>query len=204
MKIIELCRLAKSYRQKKVLTDVSCTFRKGELALLVGENGSGKSTLLKGILGFIKFRAGEVALRTGLIGYVPERFAFPPYCSVGDFLKGLCPDRSQEEISNLLAQWELADSEKCLLKNLSKGMAQKVLIIQALLTKAELYLFDEPLNGLDQRMQEFFLANLHALKKQGATVIIATHFPERFRLCAERMLILENGVLYDTPSPLSF
>jgi len=204
MKIIELRCLSKAYHRKEVLTEVSYDFRKSELVLLVGENGSGKSTLIKGIIGLVRFNAGEVLLHTDLIAYVPERFAFPAYLTILDFLRTICPNYSKEAISALLEEWELEPYKNYLLKNLSKGMAQKVLIMQALLTQAELYLFDEPLNGLDQWMQELFIQTLLALKKEKATIIIATHYPECFLPCADRILTLKNGGLYDTPASLSF
>jgi ABC-type multidrug transport system ATPase subunit len=201
MPIIELSKVSKQYGTHKVLDSVTYAFESGKCYLIIGNNGSGKSTLLKGILGFARFSDGIVHLQTKRIGYVPERIVFPELLSVSEFLESLSGISGNSDSSNkslrLLTEWGLGNERTRKLHELSKGMLQKLLIIQSLVEDNDLYLFDEALNGLDYEVQYKFIQTVSSLRSQKKTILISTHFPELFYPYCDCLLKIENGGLYE-------
>ncbi|HBP26120.1 MAG TPA: ABC transporter ATP-binding protein, partial [Acholeplasmatales bacterium] len=118
--------------------------------------------------------------------------------------RGLKGKKANERIDALLEEWELSDSRDRKMGELSKGMNQKVLIIQALLTSPELYFFDEPMSGLDERSQRRLVNQIRALKIEKKTMIVTTHYPRQYEQAADIALIMENGKLYEKSDILPF
>lgn len=201
MPIIELTKVSKLYGTHQVLDSITYAFERGKCYLIIGENGSGKTTLLKGILGFVRFTSGMVRLQTNRIGYVPERIVFPELVSVSEFLGSLTgisgKNDSMENFLRLLDEWGLGKDKTRKLHELSKGMLQKLLIIQSLAQDNELYLFDEALNGLDYGVQYKFIQTVSFLRSRGKTILISTHFPELFYPYCDCLLKIEKGGLYE-------
>lgn len=210
MKIIELNNITKNYQRNKVLCNLSYSFKKGYYYILVGENGCGKSTLIKSILGLVKLNSGKIILNTNKISYIPEKISFPEFITVYDFLvnigliRGMTQNILEERILKLLCEWKIEAAKNKQMSYLSKGMHQKVLIIQALLRDSELYLFDEPLNGLDSYMKAKFLETISQLKQQKKTVLVITHYPEYYQSNSDIILNLENGKVCEKLSQVSF
>jgi ABC-type multidrug transport system ATPase subunit len=210
MKIIELLQVKKSYGKQKVLDRVSYVFGSGKCYLLVGENGSGKSTLLKGMLGLINFDSGTVKIPKTAIGYVPERMVFPEFISIDQCLaelariRGLTEKKANENIGALLKEWDLSDHGNRKMGELSKGMHQKVLIIQALLTGPELFFFDEPMSGLDEKSQRQLIGQMEILKQHKKTLIVTTHYPKQYESVADVALKMEDGKLNEKSCFLPF
>jgi ABC-type multidrug transport system ATPase subunit len=195
MKIIELNNVSKRFRYQKVFENFSFFVNKGECILLVGANGSGKSTLIRGILGLIGFDSGLVRIRSDKISYVPERFSFPEFVTLKAFLKVLLLDFNDLELYHILDEWGLlCDSNKDL-GTFSKGMKQKVLLIQAIHSDSDILLFDEPLSGLDNLSETRLIRKLEVLKSNGKTILIASHNPNKFGNLPDRIIKLEGGDL---------
>ena len=198
MKIINLINLSKSYRNP-VINNISYSFIKGQTYLLVGENGSGKTTLIKLIMGFISPTSGKIEKLTKSISYVPDNLSFPDFLNVNEFLINLGNiyglNNISDEITDLANDWELDCSLK--LSELSKGMRQKVLIIQAFLKAGDVYIFDEPLNGLDKKMQELLSEKIKVLKNEGKTIIIISHQINIFSSLIDVILEIKDGKLYE-------
>jgi ABC-type multidrug transport system ATPase subunit len=138
---------------------------KAEKTILLGENGSGKSTLLKAIAGLVNYE-GEINVDATL-SYLPENPSFPKDVSVMDFLVALNAYNEK-----LLRDFHLMEHQTKKLSSLSKGMKQKVNIIQTLSVKASWYLFDEPAEGLDEETLNILITILRHLKSKW---ILATH-----------------------------
>jgi ABC-type multidrug transport system ATPase subunit len=210
MKIIELLQVTKSFGKQIVLDKVSYVFESAKCYLLIGENGSGKSTLLKGMLGLINFDSGTVQIPKTAIGYVPERMVFPEFLSIDQCLselariRGLKEIKASENIAALLKAWDLSDSRDRKMGELSKGMHQKVLIIQALLTSSELYFFDEPMSGLDEKSQRALIGQMEILKQHKKTLIVTTHYPKQYEPVADVALKMEDGRLNEKSDILPF
>ena len=152
--MIEIYNLQKYYHKKLVLSIDYLHFEKGKVYLLVGFNGSGKSTLLKSILKIIDYK-GKIEVNTSKIGFLPERFPEVSYISALSFLKGLIIDENEENIYKYAKLFNI--NLNISISNMSKGNLQKVMIVQAIMNNASLMIFDEPLNGLDPKMQDVFI-----------------------------------------------
>ena len=193
--IIEIRGLVKKYRKEKVLDIDTFSFVKGGCYLLVGANGSGKSTLIKLIVSLIKPTYGEINVYTNNIGYVPEKYTFPQYLTVYDFLDNLCKVKykkdMKDKINYLLKWWNIEKNKK--IKALSKGMKQKILIMQAIIEELDLYIFDEPLNGLDINSQNDFILMLYHLKMLGKTIIVSTHYEKYYQEFFDNYIYVKEG-----------
>lgn len=197
MNIIEINNLTKYYHFNLVIDNISFIFKKAKTYLIVGANGSGKSTLIKIILSFVKATTGYIYLHEDSIGYVPEKAIFPEMISINDFLSNLALIRKMDivdaniQINNKLSEWELDGNKR--MDKLSKGMTQKVLLIQALLHKPNLYIFDEPLNGLDAYSRIKFIKEIKLLQLQRKSIIIVTHYKDYYQDLADKILYIASG-----------
>jgi len=187
MRMIEARGVSKRYKSQVVLKDFDFLAERGEFVLLVGANGSGKTTFLKGLLGLVRFDSGTFLLGSRKIAYVPEKFAFPEFVSLEEFL-GLFVEG---EVESLLEEWGLKERRKKDFRKLSKGMRQKALLLQALHQDAEILVFDEPLNGLDKVSVRKFLEELKRLKAEGRTILLCSHSPQIFKKLADRTVVME-------------
>ena len=196
MDIIELRNITKVYNKHIVLNNLTYNFKRNMTYLLVGANGSGKSTLIKIILALVKPTIGTAKLNEERIGYVPEKGSFPEIVQIDNFLESIAlirnlhPSQIKDKINFYLSYWELDGSKR--MDKLSKGMMQKVLIIQALIHSPNLYIFDEPINGLDFESQKKFFYCINDLKTK-STIIIATHFRDYYQNLANKIIYINNG-----------
>lgn len=196
--MIEIINLKKQYGHNLVLDIDYFKFEKGKCYLLIGSNGSGKSTLIKTLLKVNLCDYGTIKINTNNIGYVPEKFYFPDFCSINNFLLSISNlynlENNQLVINSYCERFSLNKNMK--VSKLSKGMAQKVLIIQSLIHKASLFIFDEPINGLDFKSQQIFLNIIKELKKENKTIIIATHYPLFYKTISDKFVFLKERKLY--------
>lgn len=195
MKIIEINNLQKKY--PNFMIDINeFSFTIGKSYLLLGENGSGKTTLIKLILSLIKPTAGKVVCNTNKIGYAPEHFSLPQFYTVKEFLYNLSLIKNVKFNNHFIYLFKLDENKK--ISALSKGMKQKINIIQALIHHPDLYIFDEPINGLDQESQNLFLEIINSLQYLNKTIIITTHFEKYFQNLNLQRLIMNNGKIYES------
>ena len=201
MKIIEVCELSKKYHHHTVLKNVSLSIEKGNCYLLIGNNGAGKSTLIKCLLGITVFK-GVIIKRITKMGYVPEKMFLPLHLSVSRFLKEVAYVKGisvgiDTLIETHLKKWNLSDKKDSLIKTLSKGMMQKVSIIQCLMDNNEVIIFDEVLNGLDQENQALLFETIKDLKKQGVTFIVSSHYPKEYLEVVDRVIEIKNKRVFE-------
>lgn len=178
--MIIIKNLIKKYKNNLVLNIPYFNFKSGYSYMIIGSNGSGKSTLIKCLLGINKIDSGFIEIRTNNIGYIPEKYYFPEFCTINKFLEcviELYDLQNNHILIDYYCNKFSLDKNKSLSK-LSKGMMQKVLIIQALIHDAQVFIFDEPLNGLDTKSQNIFFNIIEDLKEKNKTIIITTHYPE--------------------------
>ena len=192
--MIEIYNLQKYYHKKLVLSIDYLHFEKGKVYLLVGFNGSGKSTLLKSILKIIDYK-GKIEVNTSKIGFLPERFPEVSYISSLSFLRGLIIDENEENIHKYAKLFNIILNLS--ISNMSKGNLQKVMIVQAIMNNASLMIFDEPLNGLDPKMQDVFINIIKELKNENRCIIITTHYQKYYENVLDEIIYLENGKIYE-------
>lgn len=186
MKIISIKDLKKKFGKNIIFDNLSIDIMSGQCYLFIGENGSGKSTLFKCLIGLSKIDSGEINMGNIKIGYVPEKLIMPNEMTVKEFLycfgelKGVEIIELDNIIDNELKKWGIFEKKNRKIGSLSKGMIQKILIIQAVLDNPDLIVFDEVLNGLDRCSQKVLFSNVKQYKETGKTIIIASHYPKEY------------------------
>ena len=166
--------------------------------MIVGENGAGKSTLLKIILGLVYSTSGTITKNDLQIGYVPEKMTPPQFISIYDFLLVLndLKNGKKEDIDYYLKYWLLDNDKNKKIRELSKGMLQKVIITQAFLGKPDALIFDEALNGLDQDMQRKLL-DLIKKEKKNKIIIITSHYQDYYKDVVDKTLLIKDGKIWE-------
>jgi ABC-type multidrug transport system ATPase subunit len=187
------------------LEGIDLAVEQGSTLALLGPNGAGKSTLFSCLLGFatpsrgnIKFRGHNLrAEHRANFGYVSERVALYGHRSVLENttffaeLKGV----SDLEVRRQLERVQLADVSERKVRQLSKGMLQRLGLAIALLGEPELIVLDEPFNGLDPVLLDKFMSIIREEQSRGATFIISTHTISAIEPLASHVAILLYGHL---------
>ncbi|RAS78873.1 ABC transporter ATP-binding protein [Priestia endophytica] len=208
--IMELRNITKYYRNKLVLENVSFSIHKRQIIALVGKNGSGKSTLLKIIGGLIKPDSGEVyKLASPLkMGYVPEitpshiPFTLEEYLIHMGKIRGMDKQHLRQRIDCLLEMFHLQADRRTAIAELSKGMKQKVIIMQSLIEETDFLILDEPLSGLDPKAQSDVETILLSLKQRGLNIIFTCHETKLIENLVDRLLCIKNHQIVQTSVPV--
>jgi ABC-2 type transport system ATP-binding protein len=187
--MLAITDVSKSFNRKLALDAVSLHVQKGEIYGLLGPNGAGKTTLIRIINQIIEADKGTLRFdgklmsneHLRLIGYLPEERGL--YKSMGVLeqlvflaqLRGISKENAVKSANFWLEKFDIKDWSKKRIEELSKGMAQKVQFIAAIVHEPELLILDEPLSGFDPLNVELILNELKSLKSQGKTIILSTH-----------------------------
>ena len=191
MTLIKMFDITKKYKNRLIISNSSFEIDSKTSYILIGENGTGKTTIIKIIIGLVNLSSGGIQKNTNSIGYLPDKCLLPNHITIKSFLELF--HKKNKLIEDYLKEWDLYNHKDKKVNNLSKGMFQKLMIINMLLKEEELYILDEPLNGLDEMSQKMFFAKIISLKKKGKSVIVATHFPKMYEKHFDRVLKIENG-----------
>lgn len=190
---ISIENLAKKYRRMVVFKNVDLVIDSKKYNFLVGQNGTGKSTFIKCLLGEVKYD-GIINLSNLRISYAPERINLPDYISVINFLTLLAKIDDynlatiREKIKYYLKNFDLEQYKKMPLCKLSQGNRQKVILIQALMMEGDIYIFDEPLTGLDENSQNVFIQELKKKKSEKKLIIISTHRLDSYKFRSKNII----------------
>lgn len=208
--IIEVKELTKDYKNNRGLFDLSFVLKKGEFCGLIGENGAGKSTLMRLLMGFIKPDKGHIYINgfepfknqeaiKEYLGYVPGEINYPDLQKGNDFLTlqaEMDPSFNKDKANYLINKLQLDISAYP--KRMSKGMKQKMAIVNAFAKNKEMYLLDEPTTGLDPLMREAFLELLEKEKEDGKAIFMSSNtFEEIERVCSRVIYISEGKIVTD-------
>ncbi|SES70645.1 ABC transporter ATP-binding protein [Anaerobranca gottschalkii] len=189
--VIELNGVSKLYKGKAGILNCNLKIPEGQITAFIGKNGAGKTTTIKLIMGFLKPSSGKITVfgkeKNWLnpckdIGYLPEIFSFPPLYTIHELFSSLAGMRKisyktiKEDIDVLIELFELKEHLKKNIGAMSKGTKQKVGIIQTLLHKPKLIIFDEPTTGLDPLARNrFFKVIKEYCLKERASIIFSSH-----------------------------
>jgi ABC-2 type transport system ATP-binding protein len=187
--MLKVTEITKSFNRKFALDAVFMQMNKGEIFGLLGPNGAGKTTLIRIINQIIQKDSGTIHFDGKLmteehlrfIGYLPEERGLYKTMRVLDQLiflaqiRGLNYSDSKRNALHWLEKFDIQDWSKKRIEELSKGMAQKIQFIAALLHEPDVLILDEPLSGFDPVNVELILNELKSLKEQGRTIILSTH-----------------------------
>jgi ABC-2 type transport system ATP-binding protein len=214
---IETRDLSKTYvegllrrKRQQALKGVSLRVERGEIFGLLGGNGAGKTTFIKTLLDIIRTSAGEARLlgypagdRRGrkLVGYLPENLRVPRHLTGNtalEFYGNLSNVPSavvRRKRGALLDKVGLAERAKDPVRTYSKGMLQRLGLAQAMLHDPELFILDEPTDGLDPLARSQVRGYLTDLKRQGKTIFLNSHILQEVELICDRVAILDKGIL---------
>jgi Cu-processing system ATP-binding protein len=204
--VVEIERATKRYGGIEAVRDVSLTLEPGETVALVGHNGAGKTTLFKLMLGLARPSsgtirvlgedptAGEFAAR-GRLGYLPESVSFNTALTGREVLAFYARLKNEpaSKTLELLARVGLTTASDRAIRTYSKGMRQRLGLIQALLGDPLLLLLDEPTTGLDPALRLEFYEIVQELQQRGATVVLSSHALTEIEERARRVIIMNKG-----------
>jgi ABC-2 type transport system ATP-binding protein len=201
--------LGKRYGATLALDRLDLTVRRGEVYGYLGPNGAGKTTTIRLLLGLHRPSAGSAEL-FGIdawsepvsahrrVAYVPgEPFLWPALTGAEtfEFLARLHGGTDTAYRDELIERFQLDTSKK--IRALSKGNRQKVQLVAALATRAELLLLDEPTSGLDPLMEMAFRESVEEARGRGQTVFLSSHILSEVEALCDRVGILRGGRLVD-------
>ncbi len=209
--ILEIRNLSKTYKGGlRALDSVDLDIRRGEIFALLGPNGAGKTTLIGAVCGLVRptegvIRAfGEDVSRhwrsvRRRIGLVPQELAFDMFARVDHsvaYSRGMfgCPP-SKARIEEVLRSLSLWDKRASKIRELSGGMKRRVMIAKALSHDPELLFLDEPTAGVDVELRRDMWRQIGALRDQGTTIILTTHYIEEAQEMADRVGVINKGKL---------
>ena len=203
--IIEVAGLRKSFGRTVALDGLDLAVRSGEVHGFLGPNGAGKSTALRVLLGLLRADGGRATLLGGdpwrdavalhrRLAYVPGDVTLWPSLSGGetiDLLGRLRGGISRARRDELVARFELDPKKKG--RAYSKGNRQKVALIAAFASDAELLLLDEPTSGLDPLMEEVFRQCVTEERDRGRSVLLSSHILAEVEALCDRVTIIRRG-----------
>ena len=210
---IEVRALGKSFGRTRALDGLDLTVRTGEVHAFLGPNGAGKTTTIRILLGLLRKDSGEASLLGGdpwrdavplhaRLAYVPGDVTLWPSLTGGEIIdllgslrgsrSGLDPKRRQE----LIERFALDPAKKA--RAYSKGNRQKVALIAALASDAELLIFDEPTAGLDPLMEATFRDCVQDERRRGRTVLLSSHILAEAEALSDRVTIIRDGRAAET------
>ena len=191
-----------------VLDNINLTLEKGSLSLIVGGNGSGKTMLLRALSGLIFPTSGEILIDGKKlifnekfpvdIGICIEQNGMQSNISGFEnlaYLANINKIIDEEEILRYMKLFDVYKYKDMKFKKYSLGMKKKLALIQAVMENQDLMIFDEPLNGLDEKSIDMFVKLLEEEKAKGKTIIIATHKQNIFENILDGVLEMYNGRL---------
>jgi iron(III) transport system ATP-binding protein len=216
--LLRIRNLTKRFGQFTALNDVSLDVPKGEFVCFLGPSGCGKTTLLRAIAGLDPQDAGMIEIAGRDVSHLPpaardfgivfQSYALFPNLTVGSNVGyGLVNRRAgraamDARVSELLTLVGLKDQEKKYPVQLSGGQQQRVALARALATSPGLLLLDEPLSALDARVRLRLRDEIKALQRRlGVTTIMVTHDQEEALAMADRIVVMNQGVIEQVGSP---
>ena len=202
MTLLECKGLNKSFGKKQVLEDINLKVSKGKIIGLLGKNGTGKTTLIKLINDLLTPTSGEVLVNGEKVGveskkiisYLPERTYLDKSMTVEkviEFFEDFYDNFDSEKAKSLLKDLDLDTSMK--LSKMSKGMQEKVQLVLVMSRRADLYILDEPLGGVDPATRDYILDTILTNFNEDASVIISTHLISDIERILDEVIFIENG-----------
>jgi ABC-2 type transport system ATP-binding protein len=203
--IIQTTNLTKSYGKNRGIKDVNISVNKGDIFGFLGPNGAGKSTTIRTLLDFIRPTGGSATI-FGLdcqketvqikkrIGYIPGDFGLYGNMTGWKYLEYFGKVRGEyniESAKDLARRFEINPDRK--MKEYSRGMRQKIAIIQAFMNNPELIIMDEPTNGLDPLVQQAFTDLVQERAAQGTTIFMSSHILSDVEKVCNRVAIIKDG-----------
>lgn len=207
--ILECRNLVKQYGYRPALKGINLQIERGRIVGLLGPNGSGKSTLIKLANGLITPTAGEILIdgkapgeeSKKIVSYLPDKNYLNEWMTVQqliDFFTDFYEDFSSTTAIEMLQRLNISLKDR--LKNLSKGTKEKVQLILVMSRKAQLYLLDEPIGGVDPAARDYILHTIISNYNENASVVISTHLISDVESILDDVIFISQGEIVLTCS----
>lgn len=182
--IVSIKNLNKSYGQTRALVNVNLDLTKGKIIGLLGPNGSGKTTLIKILTGLLQQFEGNVTIdgmkispaTKNVVSYLPDQLYFESWMKIDDlkkYFEDMYSDFNPLRFNELMYQFQIPARD--LIRKLSKGNQEKLQLAMVLSRDAKLYIFDEPIGGVDPALREIILDTIMNYRNSEATILLSTH-----------------------------
>ncbi|MFD1396341.1 ATP-binding cassette domain-containing protein [Kroppenstedtia eburnea] len=210
MSVVQTNNLVKAFGKATALKGVNLEVEEGEVYGFIGPNGAGKSTTIRILLGMLRATSGTatifgrdvwrdaVAIHERL-AYVPGEVNLWPNLTGGeviDLFASMKKQYSKARERILIDQFALDVSKKC--RTYSKGNRQKVVLISAFASEADLYILDEPTSGLDPLMERMFQECVLEAKSRGKSVLLSSHILSEVERLCDRIGIIRQGEIIES------
>lgn len=207
---MRVTQLTKSFKDKKVLNEISFEVRRKEVLCILGPNGAGKSTTINILIAALGSDGGEISYRGAnisrklrdykqILGIVPQEVALYDNLSAERNVRffaslyGLHGSTLNKAVEEALDFAGLLDRRKDKVKTFSGGMKRRLNIACAIAHHPELVIMDEPTVGIDPQSRNHILASIRRLQEEGMTVIYTTHYMEEVEAISSRIIIMDHG-----------
>ncbi|KEZ91127.1 MULTISPECIES: ABC transporter ATP-binding protein [Clostridia] len=201
--------LTKNYGSKSALDHIDLTVGRGRIVGLLGPNGSGKTTFIKLLCGLLQPTSGTLEVNgnapgvetKSVISYLPDRMYFADWmkaCDLTDFFADFYVDFDRPKAMEMFSALGIQPNDR--LKTMSKGTKEKVQLALIMSRKAQLYLLDEPIGGVDPAARDFILNTILTNYNENGTVMLSTHLISDIERVLDEAIFLQNGkvVRHDT------
>lgn len=210
MNVLEMSNVTKKFGKFTALDGINLEVKSGEIYGFIGPNGAGKSTSIRVILGILQATSGKATVfgkdvwKDAVeihknVAYVPGDVNLWPNLTGGEVidlfikLQGTNNPRKREE---LLERFDLDPSKKC--RTYSKGNRQKVALVAAFASDADLFILDEPTSGLDPLMEKVFHECVMEMKAAGKSVLLSSHILSEVEKLCDKISIIRQGKMIET------
>lgn len=200
--LLRLEHVQKNYGKTEALSGVNLDIQPGRIVGLLGPNGSGKTTIIKLINGLLQPTSGQVLINgekpspktKKAVSYLPDTTYLGDNMKIKEvfaMFKDFYSDFDEEKANHLLEDLKL--DEKSRLKNLSKGNKEKVQLILVMSRKADLYVLDEPIGGVDPAARDYILKTIIQNRSENSSVLISTHLISDIEDILDDVIFIKDG-----------
>lgn len=200
--MVEAKMVGKRYLKKQAVKDMSLVLEDGKIYALLGPNGSGKTTFMKMVAGLVKPTKGSLRYNGEKIGVESKKrvaymstepffYAYMTVGHVGKYFADFFEDFSMERYEELIERMDLKMTDKA--KELSSGLAAKLKIAATLARDAQLYMLDEPLNGIDIIARESVIQTILEAATEGKTIVVSSHLVDELEPIVDNVVFMKQG-----------
>jgi len=202
MAIIEINGLTKNFGSLTALDDISISLEQGRIVGLLGPNGSGKTTLIKILNGLLQPTSGSVRIKGNapgietkkIVAYLPDRNALPDYMNAKQLMELYADFFEDFDRAGAAAMIEdLGIDMEQTMKKMSKGTREKLQLCLVMARKAEVYLLDEPIGGVDPATRDYILRTIISNYNENAVVVISTHLISDIESVLDEVIFIREG-----------
>jgi len=205
--MLNIEKLNKYYGKHHVLKDLNVSFAPGQVHGIIGLNGAGKTTLFNCICGLLNYDGSisqnSIKLLKNHIGYVPTELYFFPRTRGIEYLQLIQHARGEQNIDQqVIDSFELPLDEY--IDNYSTGMKRKIAFMGAMIGSSDIYILDEPFNGVDIKSNLVLKQEILKLKQQGKTVLLSSHIISSLTELCDDVYMLQDGRMDKHYTPAAY